>query len=68
MDPYTQIVIAGLTLVTEGLKLRAAFWDSLTPETRQRLAEGQAAGELRWLALGEKVAAFFDKIGKPPSA
>jgi hypothetical protein len=51
MDPFT----AALALVTEVMKLRAQWWESLTPETKTLLAEKYAAGELQWLAFLESL-------------
>ena len=51
MDPFSAV----LNLVTEVMKLRAQWWDSLTPETRTTLAEKYADGELRWLGFLESL-------------
>lgn len=51
MDPFT----AALTLLTVVFQVRQAYWESLTPETRQLLAEKMAVGELRWLTLLESL-------------
>lgn len=50
MDPVTAFV----ALVTEAIKARAQWWNSLTPETQTKLAEKYADAELRWLEFWDK--------------
>ena len=51
MDPFSAVI----ALVTEVMKLRAQWWESLTPETKTKLAEKYAEGELRWLEFLESL-------------
>ncbi len=51
MDIFTAVV----ALVTEVMKLRAQWWESLSPEKKTQLADKYAEGEIRWLTFLESL-------------
>ena len=52
MDPLA-LAAAAINLATEAIKARSQWWESLSPEKRNQLADKHADAELRWLTFLE---------------